>query len=159
MSAHGPECFTDFALQEYAQGRLDSAVRRDVADHTQDCPACREALQAFTTEATLLHEALKSTAATNDDVPQIPIETLALYSSGALAPEETARVESVLSRHPGTLQQLLRLARETEAVCSDEAVHIPAQRQPSGEILRMPKRMARPFTVTLSRRVQGGQGS
>lgn len=158
MSQHRQECFTDFALQEYAQGRLDSIVRREVTEHTQACPECRAALDAFATEASLLREALKADTPAGE-TPQLSNETLALYSSGALAPEEEARVESILSRHPGILQQLLRLIRETEAVQSDEPVDIPAQIPPAGEILRMPKRIASPLTVTAIRHAGGAQSS
>lgn len=159
MSVSARECFTDFALQEYAQGRLDPSVRHELTAHTNTCPECRAALEAFEAEAALLRAVLQAPAA---DTAIPDDETLARYSAGALPPAEAAQIEALLSRHPGALQRLIRLTRETEATrCEAEAgPKTEPQSHPAGEILRMPKRITRPHTVTTAvRRASGGSSA
>jgi len=157
MTPSDRDCFTDFALQEHAQGRLDPAVRQEVAAHAQTCSECGAALHAFEAESTLLRAVLASDLS---GAPGLTDETLALYTGGALPPAEAARVEAILSRHPATLQRLLALTRETAAARETEADEQASSRAlPAGEILRMPKRIASPVTVTAPRKASGGQSS
>ncbi len=157
MTTPDRECFTDFALQEYVQGRLDSAIRLELEHHTATCTQCRAALQEFQTEAALLHAALSSATASTEEV-DINDETLALYCTGALEAGEAIAVETALSRNPGLLQRLIALTRETTAVRSSEtADDVVGTPQPAGQILRMPKRSARPVVVSLERRAGGGR--
>lgn len=158
MSGPEPECYTDFALQEYAQGRLDVDVRRSVIEHTGACAECRAALQAFENEATLLRETLQSLTLDSAGAEDLSDEMLARYSGGGMAPEESARIDSILSRNPAALERLILLMQETRAARSDTLSEAEAIRpQPAGEILRMPKRIARAVTIDMNRQASGGQ--
>lgn len=156
MTTSDRECFTDFALQEYAQGRLDSAIRVELEEHTATCAQCCAALQEFQSEAALLHVAL--TPAGTPAETAISDETLALYCTGALEAGDAIAVETALSRNPSLLQRLIALTRETTAARSSETTdETVSPSQPAGEILRMPKRLVRPATVTIERRAGGGR--
>ncbi len=149
------ECFTDFALQEYVQSRLDPTVRRELEQHQDGCDQCRAALQAFQAEAAFMRAAL---APAGDDAgSSVSDEILALYCTGALEAGDAVALETALSRNPDLLQRLTRLVRETTAARSPETVdEVVSTPEPAGEILRMPKRSARPTTVSLERRIGGG---
>lgn len=159
MSAPDHECYTDFALQEYVQGRLDPGVRQALAEHIGLCEACRAALQAFETEATLLRETLRTFIADAPGSEDLSDEMLARYSGGGLSTEETARMDSILTRNPEALVRLIALARETRAAQSGDLIESKMARpQPAGEILRMPKRIAPPSALDFSQRARGAQG-
>lgn len=158
MSGPEPQCYTDFALQEYAQGRLDADVRRSVMEHTGACAECRAALQDFDNEAALLRETLRSLTLDSAGVEELSDEMLARYSGGGMPPEESARIDSILSQDPSALKRLILLMVETRAARSDSPSETDAIRsQPAGEILRMPKRIARAVTIDVGRKASGGQ--
>jgi len=154
-----PECYTDFALQEFIAGRLDRQIRADLVEHISTCSECRQALAAFQGEAAALRVALQSRTPSAVDNTQIPDQTLGLYLAGALPEAEVANLEVALTRCPALLARLIALRKETaEARTSAESATGPAYTAaPQGLVLRMPKR-SRPVQTVIddARRASGG---
>ena len=162
MTSHSADrpCFTNFALQEYALGRLSSEVREEVETHVEECPHCAACAVLIEKETGLLSSALRSGA---EERPGQPLERemLAMYLDDSLDQETREKCEKLLAYSPQTLAALLSIRREligvlNAAVCAGE---IPAQ--PEGKILRMSKRQILPKTISdLSRsESEAGEGS
>ena len=151
-------CFTDFALQEYAFGRLDADVRREVDTHAQECEACRDSLRLIESEIVLLRAGLSHDSSESTDASTVDDESLALYLDGALNPADVANLEAGLLPDPALLARLVRLHAEIAATLGeqDDGVRRAMQAPPAGQILRMPKRTQLPVIFWNRDRKIGG---
>jgi anti-sigma factor RsiW len=150
-------CFTDFALQEFVQGRLDSDVRQAVEKHLEACQECRRAAELLQSESALLRDALMSATPVEAGEPP-DIAVLAAYLDGALDDAAVREFEARLASDPRLLHALARLQAEVSAVVANqgERVRQSAAQVPAGQILRMPKRAAPPPVVTSGELKYGG---
>jgi len=154
LESAGSECYTDFALQEYAAGRLDADVRTELAGHLQTCDACRQALAAFEAESRLLRAALTAARTTGAGEPSD--ETLALYLDGALDESAALALETAISQRPALLARLIQLRIELTAVRRESDEGAPDTRiELEGRILKMPRRVKPVVTLTAIRRASG----
>ena len=151
------ECFTDYALQELAAGRLDAEIRVQVARHLETCPECREAHTDLAAEFNLLRAALAPQDPQKRE-PPFSEETLGLYLSGALDDAQTSALETMLAAEPALLSRLIALRTEVHATRAEAqgVAPISATRpEPLGQILKMPKRIRPTITVLTAKRLGG----
>ncbi len=152
------ECFTDYALQEYAAGRLDAEIRAQVAGHIKTCAECRQALADLRAETQLLQTAL---APRTPPEPSEPVsdESLALYLAGALEESQASNLETIISREPALLRRLLSLRREVVNTRVEVTEGVPIRTsnpERRGEILKMPRRTRPVATIQDTRQAEGG---
>ncbi len=159
MSPESPnECYSDYALQEYAAGRLDADIRLQLAEHLATCPECRQAHADLDAESRLLRFALAPVQRAEPEAP-FSDETLALYLSGALDESHASDLETALSKQPAYLARLITLHTElaaTRAEAEGTAATTATLPEPLGLILKMPRRM-RPVATLLTNRQAGGE--
>jgi len=144
-ASHGSDrpCFTNFALQEYALGRLNGDVRLEVEAHVGECRQCAALIEK---ETRLLKAALRAGAEEGEG--QAPErEMLAMYLDDSLDQETREKCESLLASSSEALAALLSMRRELVSVLNVEALPGEMTSRPEGRILRMPKRRILPKTI------------
>ena len=148
MTSHSAErpCFTNFALQEYALGRIRSEVREEMETHLKKCPQCGACAALIEQETGLLSSALRSGI---EERPGQPLERemLAMYLDDSLDPETREKCDKQLASSSKTLAALLSIRRELIDVLNATEGPGEFQVQPEGKILRMPKRRILPKTI------------
>lgn len=139
-------CFTNFALQEYALGRLSGEVREEVETHVVECRQCAACAALIEKETGLLSSALRAGA---EERPGQPLEreTLAMYLDGSLDQETREKCEKLLAESPETLAALLSMRHELVSVLNATAAASELPERREGRILRMPKRRILPETL------------
>lgn len=143
---HPHECFTDFALEEYVQGRLDVSVRLALEAHTAGCTECGRAVELLKAESALLRHA--DFSAPQREVRSTPdVQVLAAYLDGAMTRDAAEELEALLADDPILLNALLQLGREVEAASNEQEPGTPSA-VPEGQLLRMPvRRRAMPAVI------------
>ncbi len=144
-ASHGP-CFTNFALQEYALGRLSSEVREEVEAHVNECPECAACAALIEKETGLLNSALRF-GGEEEQGQSLEREVLAMYLDDSLDQEAREKCEKRLALSSETLATLLSLRHELLSVLNVEALPGEMPARPEGRILRMPKRRILPKSV------------
>ncbi len=140
-------CFTNFAFQEYALGRLSSEVRVEVEIHVKECPQCAACAALIEKETGLLSSALRSGAEGRPEQP-LEREMLAMYLDDSLDQETREKCEKLLAASPQTLAALLSIRQELIGVLNAAVVPGETPARPEGKILRMPKRRILPVTMS-----------
>lgn len=148
MTSHSADrpCFTNFALQEYALGRISSEVREEVETHLKECPQCGACAALIEKETGLLSSALRAGSEERLGQP-LAREMLAMYLDDSLDQETREKCEKLLASSPKTLVALLSIRRELMGVLNATAGPGEFQAQPEGKILRMPRRQILPKTI------------
>jgi anti-sigma factor RsiW len=152
-------CFTDFALEEYVHGRLDPEVRSDVELHCAACEQCRNAIGLLHAESEFFKRTMRS-AAHPAEAAEVGREHLALYLDGALEAEAVEALESRLLSDPRLMSSLCDLAAEVRETVAGLASGIQRSSEHlvlTGQIVRMPKRVAPP-AVVVSKDLKFGGG-
>ena len=148
MTSHSADrpCFTNFAFQEYALGRISSEVREEMETHRKECPQCGACAALIERETGLLSSALRSGF---EERPARPLERemLAMYLDDSLDQQTRERCEKLLASSPKTLAALLSIRRELIGVLNATAGPGELHAGPEGRILRMPKRRILPKTI------------
>ncbi len=148
MTSHNADrpCFTNFALQEYALGRLSGELREEVEIHVKECPQCAACAALIEKETRLLNAALRVGAEEGEgEAPER--EMLAMYLDDSLDQETREKCESLLASSSEALAALLSMRRELVSVLNVEALPGEMPSRPEGRILRMPKRRILPKTI------------
>ena len=148
MTSHSADrpCFTNFALQEYALGRISSEVREEMETHLKECQQCAACAALIEKETGLLSAALR-VGAEERPGETLERETLAMYLDDSLDQETREKCEKRLASSPQNLAALLSMRRELIGVLIDAGGPGEKLAQPEGKILRMPKRQILPKTI------------
>ncbi len=140
-------CFTNFALQEYALGRLSGEVREEVEAHVQECRQCAACADLIEKETGLLSSALRAGAQEGQGRP-LEREMLAMYLDDRLDQETREKCEKRLAESPEMLAALLSMRDELVSVLNTTAAASELPERREGRILRMPKRRILPETIS-----------
>ena len=131
------ECFTDYALQEYALGRLSEKIRAKTESHIRECRACHTTYHEIQREVACFQELETGRRSVGDCLRD---EDLGLFLDGT---GETTQRDSVL-RHLQSCKSctltLVEMRREiAEALAQVDGLksEAPSER---GIVLTMPKR-------------------
>ncbi len=144
--SNGETCFTNFALQEYALGRLSSEVRTDLEGHVEECAACAACVRLIDKETRLLRETLQSNV-DNSGPEALDAQTLAMYLDDSLDQQTREKCEQLLASSPRSLEALVSLRRELVGAMGAENSSVETPLQPEGRIIRMPKRQFAPRNI------------
>lgn len=149
MTSHSADrpCFTNFALQEYALGRISSEVREEVETHVKECPQCGACAALIEKETGVLSSALRF-GAEEGPGQSLEREMLAMYLDDSLDQETREKCEKLLASSTQTLAALLSIRRELIGVLNAAGGPGETHAQPEGKILRMPKRRILPKTIS-----------
>lgn len=142
----GETCFTNFALQEYALGRLSSEVRTELEGHIEDCAECAACVRLIEKETRLLREALRPNV-DDSGAEALDAETLAMYLDDSLDQQTREKYEQLLASSPRSLEALVSLRRELVSAMSAENSSGEISLQPEGRIIHMPKRQFAPRNI------------
>lgn len=135
-------CFTDYALEEYLQGRLSTQRRQELEAHLETCTECAEARKYFAKEAEAIRGALSiATRAATEDCPDD--EFVSLYLDNGLNPQDRAAAELHFVSCPRCRARIVSLYRESKSVIEEArkpTAHVPVARRHEAIVLKMPKR-------------------
>ena len=145
-SSREPECYTDYALQEYLMGRLDVSVRQDVQRHLDDCKECASRYNQYMLEKETIRNILSSQPSVTSTNLCIDDEALAMFLDNSLDEESRARCEAHLAVCKNCYAELLQIHNQLDELLSGEPNQAPEkiEQPPMGLILKMPKRTSPP---------------
>lgn len=110
-------CYTDYALQEYVQGRHTAELRQAIADHLTQCDACRGMEAELNLEKQYLSQ-IRNCAKENAS-DKCPDELdLAKFMDNALINEVHDSIENHLLTCDSCRSQLISLYREVREALS-----------------------------------------
>lgn len=140
MNAPSPsECYTDYALQEYALGRLAEDVRASVEAHLSTCEACAICLKEINTEIACFHELEANRSPKGQCISE---EEIAIFIDGGGEESHRESVISHLNSCQSCTQTLIEIRRETAEALAQTAGILPESPSELGIILTMPPRTA-----------------
>ncbi|PCJ65833.1 MAG: hypothetical protein COA73_01780 [Candidatus Hydrogenedentota bacterium] len=134
------ECFTDFAIQEYVMGRLDSEIRSEVEVHFNRCKECASCHNQYELEREFISKLLNTPSETSPGLC-VSDEMLAQFLDNSLNDTDRTKCESHLAGCSTCQQELLEMYDEVKSLSNTpEQTHDHPKPTPQGLILRMPER-------------------
>ena len=137
------ECYTDYALQEYALGRLTPSVRNAVEGHLGECTACSEALETIRLEVCYFQE-LSDVSPAERGADCVSDDDLALFRDGNFDESDYNTILEHLQRCGTCRAALIEIRTESARAMAQVEGREAVERSESPTILLMPKRKPLP---------------
>ncbi|MFP6581961.1 MAG: hypothetical protein VCD00_05325 [Candidatus Hydrogenedentota bacterium] len=136
-----PQCYTDYALQEYALERFSEGLCSDITNHLDTCATCKNALKSIEREICYFQQIEALGHEINDQNCLDDIQMASFMDAGEKHDEYPTRLTH-LQQCASCRHTLIEMREEIARALAQAAGNLDEERHQSTQILTMPERAA-----------------